>query len=80
MMLRFLKRLTAYVIFEFAEIIASILGIVAIICFMVVAYLSFWFFADKVPTAANLLLSFTIGLIVSLVPGYASVWLGKIAD
>jgi hypothetical protein len=79
-MLRFLRNLTAYVIFEMAEIIASILGIIAIVCFVVVAYLSFQFFADKVPTAVNLSLSFVIGLAVSLMPGYAAVRLGKISD
>lgn len=78
--MRFLRNLVAYVILEMGEYIASILGIIAIIGFIVVAYLAFGFLADKLPTALNLLLSFALGLIASCVPVYAAVRLGRITD
>ena len=79
-MVKFLRDLVAYVILEIGEFIASILGVVAIICFIAVACLSFRFLADKVPTALNLLLSVAAGLIAASVPGYAAVRLGRVTE
>jgi hypothetical protein len=47
---------------------------------VVVAFASFQYLAPKMPTAANLFISIAMGLVMSLVPGYAAVRLGKSSD
>lgn len=76
-MWKFLRELAAIVVFEFAGLFASLLGIIAILAFVAAAYASFLHFGNRLPTLVNLFVSFSIGIVAGIVPGLLAVKISK---
>jgi cation transporter-like permease len=78
--MRFLRNLLAFVGFESLELVASLLGVLAVALYIVAAYFIYGFLTDMLASWLALLLSLLFAVAIALPFAYLSVRLGKFSD